>query len=190
MITRKAEISITRRILSAPGTISQHRDPAWRIPLTSERTRYLFPRRGDLACIICRSREFLRALSDEEKENKCFYRQIMHGEALTAAARDRGTGAEVYFPKVPSKGNQTINPKARGNLREESPAEEVSELDQHLSPGFYLDRLNGPRQLSPGTFATRNFRWRELSGISLSRLATCTRDDSEHRVRDFAKLNK
>jgi hypothetical protein len=84
----------------------------------------------------------------------------MHGKALTAAARDRGTRAEVYFPKVPSKGNQTINLSAEGprKLATGISAEEVSELDQDSdSPGFYLDRLNGPRQLSPGT-ATGNFR--------------------------------
>lgn len=56
---------------------------------------------------------------------------------------------EVYFPKVPSKGNQTIN------LSVESVAETCHRnLDGRSfgsdSPGFYLDRLNGPRQDLPG----------------------------------------
>lgn len=50
----------------------------------------------------------------------------------------------VYFPKVPSKSNQTIKRKPSGNLRDGRSFGDVKRASRNLSFGFYLDCLNGP----------------------------------------------
>jgi len=58
-----------------------------------ERARSIrfFPREGDSTCASYAGRAsfYERSDEDDEKENECFYRQIMHGKAVQRLPRSR-----------------------------------------------------------------------------------------------------